>query len=136
MTRQRSEIFSMVARKSALGRAVLHRRRLGAPGSEKVGQFLLILAGLLMTSPPTIYGQADTDTPDPVSGRAVSVEKIIPADVLARVELLRKGLDLIRSEMGRAKDQRPEIAVSNVTRARSSFRPPRCFERRTSFASK
>jgi len=37
----------------------------------------------------------------PVSGRSISESEILPADVLARVELLRADLDLIRLELGK-----------------------------------
>lgn len=84
------------------------------PGSEKIGWSLLILAGVLTSISSPTYAQADPATLNPVSGRPLSLEAIIPADVLARVRLLRDELEVIRFEMGRPKDQRPEIAVTNV----------------------
>ncbi|MFQ5927298.1 MAG: hypothetical protein ACE5MH_07680 [Terriglobia bacterium] len=83
-------------------------------GPEKIARSLLLLAGMLMTIPSATYAQADPATPRPVSGRAVALEEILPADVLARVELLRDELELIRFEMGRPKDERSEIGVTHV----------------------
>lgn len=82
----------------------------------------MISAVLVITIASTVYGQDDPNTLDPVSGRSLSLEKVIPADVLARVELLREELELIRFEMGQPKEQQPEITVTNVARARSCFR--------------
>ena len=53
-------------------------------------------------------------TPAPVSGRSVTVEEILPADVLARVQLLRDELELIRFEMGKPENQQSEISVTNA----------------------
>lgn len=44
--------------------------------------------------------------PQPASGRAVSPDTLLPADVLARVKLLHDELEAIRFEMGRPKDSR------------------------------
>lgn len=84
-------------------------------GPEKIGRFLLILAGMLITLPSTAYAQAGSGPLVPASGRPLSAEGIIPADVLARVELLRNELELIRFEMGQAKVQPIEIAVSDAS---------------------
>ncbi|MEE8200794.1 MAG: hypothetical protein V3R29_06460, partial [Candidatus Acidoferrales bacterium] len=84
-------------------------------GSEKIGRVLLILMGMLITLPSTAYAQAGSGPLVPASGRPLSAEGIIPADVLARVELLRNELDLIRFEMGQAKVQPIEIAVSDAS---------------------
>ena len=88
--------------------------RLGKSGRGHTGWIFLILMGLFMTSPSTIYGQVDPATLNPVSGRSNSIEEIIPADVLARVELLRDELELIRFEMGAPKEPWPKIVVTNV----------------------
>lgn len=64
-----------------------------------------------MTAPSTSWGQVDPATLNPISGRANSVEEIIPADVLARVELLRDKLELIRIEMGVPGEKAPDIIV-------------------------
>lgn len=69
---------------------------------------------MLMTIPSITYAQVVPTTPRPVSGRLLTVEKITAADVLARVELLRDDLELIRFEMGQPKDQRTEIIVTEV----------------------
>ena len=76
--------------------------------------FLLVLAGLCAALPATAVAQTGPDTLGPVSGRPVTVDGIQPADVLARVELLRGELELIRFEMGKPKDWRHEPAVTNV----------------------
>jgi len=41
--------------------------------------------------------------PGPVSGRTVSIGEIIPADVLARVEVIKETIEIIRFEMGKPK---------------------------------
>lgn len=84
------------------------------PGAEKFGRFLLLLAGMLMTIPSTTSAQAEPATPDPVSGRALSITGVIPADVLARVELLGSELELIRFEMGQPKAPRTEMVVTHA----------------------
>lgn len=61
----------------------------------------------------TFYDR-DPTTPKPVSGRSLSIETIIPSDVLARVELLRAELEVFRFEMGQPKEQRPGITVAHV----------------------
>jgi hypothetical protein len=67
--------------------------------------FLLIVAMqfLLVSS---ALGESPKMNPPPVSGRAVSPETIVPADVLARVQWFREELEAIRFEMGKPKDQR------------------------------
>jgi len=65
-------------------------------------------------SSPQPDSQAVPPTPNPASGRLLAIETITPADVLARVQLLREELELIRFEMGRPRHQGPDIAVTNV----------------------
>ncbi len=89
-------------------------KRLGKAWWGHTGWNFLILMGLFMTSPSTVYGQVDPATLNPVSGRSISLEEIIPADVLARVELLRDELELIRFEMGVPREPWPKIIVTNV----------------------
>jgi len=58
----------------------------------------ILLAG---ASSPAAAESGDA-TPPPVSGRRLSApESILPADVLARVELLRENVDLLRRYMGK-----------------------------------
>jgi hypothetical protein len=54
----------------------------------------------------TTWGQTTSMTPPPVSGRAVSPETILPADVLSRVQWFGEELEAIRFEMGKPKDRR------------------------------
>jgi len=67
--------------------------------------FLLIVAMHVLLVPSAL-GESPTMNPPPVSGRAVSPETIVPADVLARVQWVREELEAIRFEMGKPKDQR------------------------------
>ena len=61
----------------------------------------ITLSGVLLAGGPAA-AQAGGETPPPVSGRRLSVpESILPADVLARVELLRENVDLLRRYMGK-----------------------------------
>ena len=60
------------------------------------------LFGLFLSLPMTSFGMTNAiETPSPVSGHEVSIQSITPADVFARVELLRKELDDLRFEMGK-----------------------------------
>ena len=60
----------------------------------------LLLAALVPLPMGAIAGQ-DASTPPPVSGRRMSdPASILPADVLARVELLRTNVELLRQFMG------------------------------------
>ena len=54
----------------------------------------------------TTWGQATSSTQPPVSGRTVSPETMLSADVLARVQWFREELEVIRFEMGKPKDRR------------------------------
>ncbi len=59
------------------------------------------LAGALVPTSPA-GAQTGGATPPPVSGRRLSSpESILPADVLARVELLRENVDLLRRYLGK-----------------------------------
>lgn len=54
-------------------------------------------------------------TPPPVSGRRLSApETILPADVLARIQLLRQNLDLLRSYMGKPEPASPLMRVEGA----------------------
>lgn len=76
------------------------------PGQADSGWGVLRLIGLLIVFPAVSYGQVDPIKLNPVSGRTQSVETITSADVLARVELLRDELELIRIEMGHPRNSR------------------------------
>ncbi len=67
---------------------------------------IIFMATVSMGSPPA-FAALLPSTPKPVSGRPVTMEGITPADVLARVELLRHEVEGIRFEMGKPKDIRP-----------------------------
>ena len=54
---------------------------------------VLLLAGAALAQ--------SAETPLPVSGRAVTESAVLPADVFARVRLVRDELELVRFEMGR-----------------------------------
>jgi len=57
----------------------------------------------------------DVSTPPPVSGRRLSdPDSILPADVLARVQLLRDNLDLVRQFMGRPPSPAPLLRVESA----------------------
>lgn len=60
------------------------------------------------------YGQEGPALRAPAGGRAPSPEALVPADVLARVELIRDELELVRLEMGRPESGQLSIAVANV----------------------
>lgn len=78
----------------------------------KVGVIVAVFTSFQMTS----LGMTKTfTTPPPVSGHELSIESITPADVFARVQLVRKELDDIRFEMGRPKSREIGLLVENAT---------------------
>ncbi len=60
----------------------------------------------------------DHEAVGPATGKRTSSQartgQIAPADVFVRVALLRSELDLIRFEMGKPRDDRPELPVSDA----------------------
>ena len=77
-----------------------------------VGVIISVLTGFPMIS----YGMTrDITTPPPVSGHELSIESITPADVFARVQLVRKELDDIRFEMGKPKSREIGLLVEHAT---------------------
>jgi len=74
------------------------------------------LFGLFLSLPMISFGMTDAiETPSPVSGHEVSVQSITPADVFARVQLVRKELDDIRFEMGKPKSREVGLLVEEAT---------------------
>jgi len=72
--------------------------------------------GLLLSVPLTGFGMTDEiQTPLPVSGHEVSIESITSADVFARVQLVRKELDDLRFEMGKANSREVGLLVKDAT---------------------
>jgi hypothetical protein len=66
------------------------------------GRSALAISVLLAIAAPALARGADTGTPPPVSGRRLSdPASVLPADVLARVELVRANVALIRRYMGK-----------------------------------
>jgi len=74
-----------------------------------VGLFLTAGMGTVLAS-----NGGGLNEPNPVSGHSISLEGITPADVLARVQLLRDTLELIRFEMGKPKASQSDAIVTNV----------------------
>jgi hypothetical protein len=89
-------------------------------------RMLSLLPLLLVLATPLAFGQAEEDvdrrqTPPPISGRSLAEpEAILPADVLARVELIRANVELIRRYMGFAVPPAPVLQVSTA-RARETY---------------
>jgi len=54
------------------------------------------------------------ETPLPVSGHELSLQSMTPADVFARVQLVRKELDDIRFEMGKSKSREVGLLVEGA----------------------
>ncbi len=79
-----------------------------------------VLVALLLPVTSRVGSSQELSTPPPVSGRRLSdAASILPADVLARVELLRDDLDLIRLFMGKPE---PPSALLRVDAARKARR--------------
>ncbi|WP_447965342.1 hypothetical protein [Nitrospira sp. Ecomares 2.1] len=75
-----------------------------------------VMVGMLLSFPMTSLGMTKAiTTPPPVSGHELSIESITPADVFARVQLVRKELDDIRFEMGQPKSREVGLLVENAT---------------------
>ena len=73
---------------------------------KKSTQIFLLFVTIYFLLVSTTWGQSASITPPPVSGRAVSPETILPADVLSRVQWFGEELEAIRFEMGKPKDRR------------------------------
>jgi len=74
------------------------------------------MIGLFLSAPMTSLAITNaTATPLPVSGHELSVQSITPADVFARVQLVRKELDDIRFEMGKPKSLEISLLVEDAT---------------------
>ncbi len=55
-----------------------------------------------------------TAPPGPISGRALSPETTLPADVLARADWVRAELEVLRFHMGRPKNRQTPLKVTNA----------------------
>ncbi len=76
----------------------------------------LCLFGLFLSLTMTSFGMTDAiETAPPVSGHELSIQSITPADVFARVQLVRKELDDIRFEMGKPKSREVGLLVEEAT---------------------
>ena len=88
----------------------LHQKNLPTNLLQGNGGFPVWLTQLglvfMMNLIPLItQAQMADETLKPISGRPISPEGILPADVLSRTELLKKDLEEIRVEMGKPKDE-------------------------------
>lgn len=83
----------------------------------KFGRIVIRLLCLALLCTPleakqSLAATSELDTPPPVSGRRLSdPASILPADVLARVELLRANVELIRRFMGHPSAPAPLLRV-------------------------
>lgn len=68
----------------------------------------------MLIQPVLVLGQNALVTPGPISGRTLTVQEILPADVLARAQLFRAELEELRLVMGRPQEQRQEIQVTHA----------------------
>lgn len=62
-----------------------------------------------------LFNKAQAKTLEPISGRNLDVESILPADVLARTNLLSDEIDLIRLELGKPKIQNVSEPVMDAS---------------------
>jgi hypothetical protein len=96
---------------------------------------LSLLPLIFVLAAPLAFSQAEENTgrrqtPPPISGRSLAEpETILPADVLARVELIRANVELIRRYMGFAVPPAPVLQVSSA-RARETYSQALNLERR------
>ena len=75
----------------------------------------VVTACLLFNGPLTSFAGAAFETPLPVSGHDVAIQSITPADVFARVQLIRKELDDLRFEMGKPKTREVGLLVQEAS---------------------
>ena len=78
---------------------------------------LVMAAWLLVSAAPerAVAASIEDATPPPASGRRLSApETILSADVLARIELLRGNVELLRRFMGRSKSPPPLLRVERA----------------------
>lgn len=69
----------------------------------------------LTLSLTTWSAETDISTPPPISGRSVEdIDAILPADALARVELINDNLELVRKYMGKTRPVDPVLRVSSA----------------------
>lgn len=61
------------------------------------------------------YNNLQAKTLEPISGRRIDIESILPADVLARTQLLLDEIELIRLELGKLKLDNTLEAVLNAS---------------------
>ncbi len=94
---------------------------------KRFGVFIVLWLMCVSVSSPAI-GEIQSDFSRLVSGTVDSSQGILPANVLSRVELLRKELDDIRFEMGRPRTMEIEMVILNAAphevffQARSLYR--------------
>ena len=75
-----------------------------------------LIVGVVLSVPMASLGMTTAiATPPPVSGHELSIQSITPADVFARVQLVRKELDDIRFEMGKPKSREIDLLVKDAT---------------------
>ncbi len=89
-----------------------------------VALFFMVSIG---TVPATNGGSLNE--PNPVSGHSISLKEITPADVLARVQMLRDTLELIRFEMGKPSATQFETIVTNVHAHEAYFQALTLFQK-------
>ena len=94
---------------------------------KRFGMFIVMWVLCVSVSSPAI-GEMQSDFSRLVSDTGDPSQEIVPANVLSRVELLRKDLDDIRFEMGRTKTMEIKMVVLNAAphevffQARSLYR--------------
>jgi hypothetical protein len=82
--------------------------------SKKLGHSISLILLCLITV-LIAFNKAQAKTLEPISGRNLDVESILPADVLARTNLLADEIDLIRLELGKPKIQNSSEIVINAS---------------------
>jgi hypothetical protein len=85
-------------------------------GGKRLLAHILVGVALFTAGVTALADGQPIKTPPPVSGRSLEdADSILPADVLARVELLRADIELLRQYMGREESPR---ALLRVVKAR------------------
>lgn len=88
---------------------------IGARISDRPWLVLFVTLFVLSTAAPPADAQVQGSNLPPVSGRSLSnPDTIIPADVLARVELLRENVEWIRRYMGKRTPAKPLLRVESA----------------------
>jgi hypothetical protein len=95
----------------------------------RISLFGVVLFFMVSIGTVSASNGGSLNEPIPVSGHSISLDEITPADVLARVQLLRDTLEMIRFEMGKPLATQSESIVTNVHSHEAYFQALTLFQK-------